>query len=183
MEGGLIPQLLKKIGIDPQMMTSSVAQLVRKLPAVSGSGRESGKIYVSQDTDRALTEAERIAERMKDEYVSVEHLFLGLLERPSRSMRKLFESFDLQKNKFLDALQTVRGNARVTSDNPEDTYDVLKKYGQDLTELARQQKLDPVIGRDGEIRNVIRILSRKTKNNPCPVSYTHLDVYKRQDDG
>ncbi|PWM36547.1 MAG: ATP-dependent chaperone ClpB [Clostridiales bacterium] len=166
-EGGLIPQLLKKIGIDPQMMTSSVAQLVRKLPAVSGSGRESGKIYVSQDTDRALTEAERIAERMKDEYVSVEHLFLGLLERPSRSMRKLFESFDLQKNKFLDALQTVRGNARVTSDNPEDTYDVLKKYGQDLTELARQQKLDPVIGRDGEIRNVIRILSRKTKNNPC----------------
>ncbi|TCL43019.1 ATP-dependent chaperone ClpB [Harryflintia acetispora] len=166
-ESGLIPQLLKKIGIDPQMMTSSVAQLVRKLPAVSGSGRESGKIYVSQDTDRALTEAERIAERMKDEYVSVEHLFLGLLERPSRSMRELFESFDLQKNKFLDALQTVRGNARVTSDNPEDTYDVLKKYGQDLTELARQQKLDPVIGRDGEIRNVIRILSRKTKNNPC----------------
>lgn len=165
-ENGLIIQLLKKMGIDPDMMLSSVMQLVDKLPGVTGSGRESGKIYVSSDTDRALAEAERAAGHMKDEFISVEHLFLGILEKPSREMRDLFHSFGVDKGKFLDALQSVRGNARVTSDSPEGTYDVLKKYGSDLTELARGQKLDPVIGRDSEIRNVVRILSRKTKNNP-----------------
>lgn len=165
-ENGLIAQLVKKIGINPEMMCSSVMQLISKLPGVTGSGRESGKIYVSSDVDRALTEAERTAERMKDEYVSVEHLFLGLLEKPSNTLRDLFAEFNITRDRFLDALQSVRGNTRVTSDTPEDTYDVLKKYGSDLTELARRQKLDPVIGRDNEIRNVIRILSRKTKNNP-----------------
>ncbi len=165
-ENGLIGELLKKMGIDPAMMLSSAMQLVEKLPGVSGGGRESGKIYVSADTDRALTEAERTAERMKDDYISVEHLFLGLTEKPSRALQELLHSFGVSKNRFLDALQAVRGNTRVTSDSPEDTYDVLKKYGSDLTGLARSQKLDPVIGRDNEIRNVIRILSRKTKNNP-----------------
>ncbi len=165
-QGGLIAELLKKMGLDPGMMLSSAMQLVDKLPGVTGSGRESGKIYVSSDTDRALAEAERAAERMKDEYVSVEHLFLGLLEKPGRALKELFSSFGVTKNGFLEALQSVRGNTRVTSDTPEDTYDVLKKYGSDLTEMARAQKLDPVIGRDSEIRNVIRILSRKTKNNP-----------------
>lgn len=165
-ENGLIAQLVKKIGINPEMMCSSVMQLISKLPGVTGSGRESGKIYVSSDVDRALTEAERTAERMKDEYVSVEHLFLGLLEKPRNTLRDLFTEFNITRDRFLDALQSVRGNTRVTSDTPENTYDVLKKYGSDLTELARHQKLDPVIGRDNEIRNVIRILSRKTKNNP-----------------
>ena len=165
-EGGLIAELLRKMGIDPAMMLSSAMQLIGKLPGVSGGGRESGKIYVSSDTDRALAEAERTAGRMKDEYVSVEHLFLGLIEKPSRALSELLRSFSFDKNRFLDALQSVRGNTRVTSDSPEDTYDVLKKYGSDLTGLARSQKLDPVIGRDNEIRNVIRILSRKTKNNP-----------------
>lgn len=166
-ENGLIAQLIKKMGAAPEMLQSSLLQLINSLPAVSGSGREPDRVYVSQDADRALAEAERIAGRMNDEYISVEHLFLGLLEKPSRAVRELFHSFKIDKNRFLDALQSVRGNTRVTGDNPEDTYDALSKYGADLVELAKNQKLDPVIGRDNEIRNVIRILSRKTKNNPC----------------
>ncbi|MEL7610747.1 MAG: ATP-dependent chaperone ClpB [Bacillota bacterium] len=165
-QGGLIPELLTKLGANKDAFVSAVLARVDALPAVTGPGREPDKIYISPDTDRALAAAEKIAERMKDEYVSVEHLFLGLLENPSRALAELFKSQSITKDGFLRALTTVRGNTRVTGDSPEDTYDVLQKYGQDLVALARAQKLDPVIGRDAEIRNVIRILSRKTKNNP-----------------
>lgn len=165
-ESGLIPQLLKKIGIDTQSFEQSLLFEVEKLSGVTGSGRKSGEVYISSEVDSALVLAEKTAGKMKDEFVSVEHIFLALLEKPNSAVKKVFEAFALDKNKFLAALQTVRGNTRVTSDSPEDTYDVLAKYGQDLVELARNQKLDPVIGRDSEIRNVIRILSRKTKNNP-----------------
>jgi len=136
------------------------------MPKVGGAGREMDKVYVSRDVDAALSEAEQLAERMKDEYVSVEHLFLAMIEKPNPAARRIFQSFGIEKSAYLSALQAVRGNARVTSDSPESTYDVLNKYGQELVELARRQKLDPVIGRDSEIRNVVRILSRKTKNNP-----------------
>ena len=135
------------------------------MPRVSGSGREAGKIYVSQEVDKLLTDAERKADHMKDEYVSVEHIMLTMLEHPG-SLKALFSRLGIEKNAFMNALQAVRGNTRVTSDAPESTYDVLSKYGSDLVELAKKNKLDPVIGRDSEIRNVIRILSRKTKNNP-----------------
>lgn len=165
-EGGLIAQLLKKIGIDQAMLLSTLQTEIGKISRVSGPGRESDKIYVSQEVDRALVQAEKQAQQMKDEYVSVEHIMLSLLETPNPALKRIFSAYSLDKNKFLGALMSVRGNARVTSDNPEETYDVLAKYGQDLVELARNQKLDPVIGRDNEIRNVIRILSRKTKNNP-----------------
>ena len=165
-EGGLIGQLLKKMEMDPASVEQAVRQEIDRIPRVSGPGRESGKIYVSQEVDRALVESEKIAERMKDEYVSVEHIMLALLENPNSAIKRVFNQFGLDKNKFLSALMSVRGNTRVTSDSPESTYDALKKYGSDLVELARNQKLDPVIGRDNEIRNVIRILSRKTKNNP-----------------
>ena len=163
---GLIGQMLKKMEVDPQAMSQAVLAEVQKLPRVTGPGREQGKIYVSQEVDRALVQAEQTADQMKDEYVSVEHLMLSLLEMPNQALKTIFRQFGLDKNKFLTALASVRGNTRVTSDSPEDTYDALKKYGSDLVELARNQKLDPVIGRDNEIRNVIRILSRKTKNNP-----------------
>ena len=163
---GLIAQLMKKMGADPGAMHQAAASAVEKLPGVSGPGREADKIYVSQDMSRALAAAEKLADSMKDEYVSVEHLMLALLEHPDAVVKEIFRSFRVEKNAFLKALAEVRGNTRVTSDSPEDTYDVLKKYGQDLVELAKAQKLDPVIGRDNEIRNVIRILSRKTKNNP-----------------
>ena len=165
-DNGLISQLLKKTGIDCDAFRQAVMTEIDKIPRVTGSGRENGKFYVAQDVDTALVAAEKLAEKMKDEFVSVEHLFLAVLGSPNKAMKKVFSTFSLDKNKFLAALQTVRGNTRVTSDTPEDTYDVLAKYGQDLVELAKNQKLDPVIGRDGEIRNVIRILSRKTKNNP-----------------
>ena len=165
-QGGLIPELLTKIGANKDAFASAVLARVDALPAVTGPGREPDKIYISPDTDRALSAAEKIAERMKDEYVSVEHLFLSLIENPSRALAELFKTGGITKDGFLRALTTVRGNTRVTGDSPEDTYDVLQKYGQDLVALARAQKLDPVIGRDAEIRNVIRILSRKTKNNP-----------------
>ncbi|MDD6175908.1 MAG: AAA family ATPase, partial [Firmicutes bacterium] len=165
-ENGLIAQLMKKMEIDPEQLEAAAMAEVEKLPRVTGSGRESGKVYVSGAVDSALVQAEQTAEKMKDEYVSVEHLFLALLEHPDDAAQKLFARFGVEKNKFLAALQSVRGNTRVTSDSPEDTYDALAKYGQDLVELARNHKLDPVIGRDSEIRNVIRILSRKTKNNP-----------------
>ncbi|MBC8584090.1 ATP-dependent chaperone ClpB [Youxingia wuxianensis] len=165
-EGGLIAQLLKKIGVDQAMLLSTLQTEIGKISRVSGPGRESDKIYVSQEVDRTLVQAEKQAQQMKDEYVSVEHIMLSLLETPNSALKRIFSAYSLDKNKFLGALMSVRGNARVTSDNPEETYDVLAKYGQDLVELARNQKLDPVIGRDNEIRNVIRILSRKTKNNP-----------------
>ena len=165
-QGGLIPELLTKIGANKDAFASAVLARVDALPAVTGPGREPDKIYISPDTDRTLSAAEKIAERMKDEYVSVEHLFLSLIENPSRALAELFKTGGITKDGFLRALTTVRGNTRVTGDSPEDTYDVLQKYGQDLVALARAQKLDPVIGRDAEIRNVIRILSRKTKNNP-----------------
>ncbi len=165
-ENGLIPQLLKKMSIDPQAVLRSVENQVAKLPGVTGPGREAGKIYVSTDVDAVLADAEKEASRMKDEYVSVEHIMLALLNRPNSSMRGIIQTFGIQKNNFLSALSSVRGNTRVTSDSPEETYDALTKYGQDLVELAKNHKLDPVIGRDSEIRNVIRILSRKTKNNP-----------------
>ena len=162
----LIAQLLKKMGKDPQAFMQAVKQEIDKMPGVTGSGREAGKIYIAQDVDMVLAKAEKIADSMKDEYVSVEHLTISLMENPNQHLKELFKLFDIQKNDFLQVLQQVRGNTRVTSDSPEDTYDVLKKYGHDLVEDARNKKLDPVIGRDDEIRNVIMILSRKTKNNP-----------------
>ena len=165
-ENGLIPELMKKMGVDADALRRELENRIDRMPGVSGPGREPGKIYVSGDVDRALSEAESEADRMKDEYVSVEHIFLALLEHPNQGLRELFRQFTIDKNNFLTALSAVRGNTRVTSDTPEETYDALGKYAQDLVQLARNQKLDPVIGRDSEIRNVIRILSRKTKNNP-----------------
>ena len=162
----LIAQLIKKMGKDPQALTQAVKQEIDKMPGVTGSGREAGKIYVAQDVDTVLAKAENIADSMKDEYVSVEHIMLSLLENPNRNLKEIFKLFDIRKNDFLKVLQEVRGNTRVTSDSPEGTYDVLKKYGHDLVEDAREKKLDPVIGRDSEIRDVMMILSRKTKNNP-----------------
>lgn len=165
-EGGLVGQLLTKMNIDAHQVNLKLKQMIEAMPRVTGPGRESGKIYISQDVDRVLVDSENTASRMKDEYVSVEHIVLSILDMPKQSIKKLFSYFGWEKNKFLDALSTVRGNTRVTGDSPESTYDVLSKYGSDLVELAKNNKLDPVIGRDSEIRNVIRILSRKTKNNP-----------------
>ena len=162
----LIAQLIKKMGKDPQALAQAVKQEIDKMPGVTGSGREAGKIYVAQDVDTVLAKAENIADSMKDEYVSVEHIMLSLMENPNRNLKEIFKLFDIRKNDFLKVLQEVRGNTRVTSDSPEGTYDVLKKYGHDLVEDAREKKLDPVIGRDSEIRDVMMILSRKTKNNP-----------------
>lgn len=159
-DGGLIPELLKKLGTEN--LRNSVRALIEKLSKVSGAS----DVYVSRDAEAALSAAEKRAESLRDEYISVEHLMLGLLDKPSSSLKKLFDANGITINKFLEVLAVVRGNARVTSDDPESTYDALKKYGTDLTALARDKKLDPVIGRDTEIRNVIRILSRKTKNNP-----------------
>ncbi len=167
-ENGLIPQLLTKMEVDPDNFKAAVTQSVNTIPKVSFSGgRQADSVYVSNDLDRSMTDAEECAKRMKDEYVSVEHIMLGMIDMPNSEMKKLFHTFNITRDEFLQVLQSVRGNATVTSQNPEETYDVLKKYGQDLVELARANKLDPVIGRDSEIRNVIRILSRKTKNNPC----------------
>ncbi|HPF88285.1 MAG TPA: ATP-dependent chaperone ClpB [Candidatus Limiplasma sp.] len=163
---GLIPQLLQKMGKDVGTLQARISTLIARMPKVTGSGRETDKIYIHSDLDRALNAAQEAAKQMKDEYISVEHLFIGLLKKPSPTMKQLWRDMDIDEHAFLAALQTVRGNTRVTSETPEDTYDVLAKYGQDLVELARNQKLDPVIGRDNEIRSVIRILSRKTKNNP-----------------
>ena len=163
---GLIPQLLKKMHVDCDAVQRAVAEKISRIPGVTGPGREAGKIYVSVDVDAVLTAAEKEADRMKDEYVSVEHIMLAILNRPNNAMKDVFQRFGIEKNAFLTALSSVRGNTRVTSDTPEETYDALSKYGQDLVELAKNHKLDPVIGRDDEIRNVIRILSRKTKNNP-----------------
>ena len=163
---GLIPQLLLKMGVPVENLQSQLKRAVDRFPHVSGPGREAGKIYVSSDVDQAFLAAEQQAESMKDDYVSVEHIFLALLSKPNAALKNLFQTFSIDKDRFLKTLAEVRGNTRVTSDSPESTYDALKRYGTDLVERARSQKMDPVIGRDDEIRNVIRILSRKSKNNP-----------------
>ena len=164
---GLIYEMLKKINPSADSLVHDLERAVDELPKVSGSGADPERIYVSAELDAALNEAEKQASMMKDDYTSVEHLMLGILKKPQENIKKLLSGYGINVDSFLGALKEVRGNQRVTTDNPEETYDVLKKYGSDLIELARQQKLDPVIGRDDEIRNVIRILSRKTKNNPC----------------
>ena len=161
LEDSLILKLVTKMGIQGDMMAGEVKQALEKLPKVSG-----GQLYISSDLNKVLLDGEDEAKAMGDEYVSVEHLFLALIKYPSKEVKNLFRMYNITREGFLQALSTVRGNQRVVSDNPEATYDTLEKYGYDLVERAREQKLDPVIGRDGEIRNVIRILSRKTKNNP-----------------
>ena len=163
---GFIPQLLSAMGMTVPSFSAAVKAEVERLPKVSGGGREADKVYVAQDVDRALKAAESAAQAMKDEYISVEHILLGLLDSANSRLKELFRTYQVNREAVMQALASVRGNQRVTSDNPEETYDALKKYGTDLVERARQNKLDPVIGRDDEIRNVIRILSRKSKNNP-----------------
>lgn len=165
-ENGLIPQLFSSMGADSEAIGQALERKISEFPKVTGSGREMNTVYVSSDVDACLNEAEKTAKNMRDDYVSTEHIVLALFETANRNISEIFKSFGLTKDGFLSALSKVRGNQQVRSDNPEDTYDVLKKYGQDLVELAKRNKLDPVIGRDAEIRNVIRILSRKTKNNP-----------------
>ena len=165
-DNSLIKELLKKMGTS-ENFEEGVKKSISKKPRMTGGSRPNDSIYVSQDVDQVLNDAEKIATKMKDEYVSVEHIMLALFDDANRDVKELFRTFNITKSAFLKALSSVRGNTRVTTDNPEETYDSLKKYGQDLVKLAREQKLDPVIGRDTEIRNVIRILSRKTKNNPC----------------
>ena len=162
LEDSLILKLITKMGIQGEMFTGEAGQALEKLPKVSGGGQ----LYISNDLNKVLINAEDEAKAMGDEYVSVEHLFLSLLKYPNQAMKNLFKMYGITRERFLQALSTVRGNQRVVSDNPEATYDTLNKYGYDLVERARDQKLDPVIGRDSEIRNVVRILSRKTKNNP-----------------
>ena len=164
-EGGLTRELLRKMNVTVESLEAAAKAELRKLPAVTGS-READKFYISAGVDAAFNAAESQAQAMKDEYVSVEHLFLGLLEAAEGAVKTLFQTYNITKEACLKALQSVRGNQRVTTDNPEGTYDALEKYGTDLVKRAREQKMDPVIGRDEEIRNVIRILSRKTKNNP-----------------
>ncbi len=164
-DGGLIPQLLRKMDVTVESLEAAAAAELRKIPAVTGS-RDADRFYITADVDAAFQKAEEEAKTMKDEFVSVEHLFLGLLETARGGVKTLFDTYRITKENVLKALQAVRGNQRVTTDNPEGTYDALEKYGTDLVKRAREQKMDPVIGRDEEIRNVIRILSRKTKNNP-----------------
>lgn len=165
-ENGLIPQLFEKVGVSKETAVRDLEQQIHQLPSVTGSGRKADSVYIAQDVDMVLTDAEKQADKMRDAYVSVEHLMLSLFDHANADMKKLFQKWNLKKADFMKALMAVRGNQQVTGQNPEETYDVLKKYGQDLVQLARNNKLDPVIGRDSEIRNVIRILSRKTKNNP-----------------
>ena len=164
-EGGLIPQLLKKSGVDTDNMLALLDSAIGKIPAVSGSGREPDKIYISPVTDKIFNEAERLASSMRDEYVSVEHIMLAIFDHATDEIKQIFRSLGITKDSFLTELKKVKTD-RVTSDEPENTYDALSKYGFDLVQRAKEQKLDPVIGRDNEIRNVIRILSRKSKNNP-----------------
>ena len=164
---GIAEDLVKRAGASADVLLAELSSAVSSLPGMKGGSVEADRLYVSRELEAALAHAEKIASSMQDEYVSVEHIMLALLEKPSDKMKKIFKNAGLEKRAFEKAVKDLRGNTRVTSDNPEGTYDVLKKYGQDLTELARNQKLDPVIGRDDEIRHAIRILSRKTKNNPC----------------
>ncbi len=165
-DGGLIPQLMVKMNVDADDILAEADGFISKMPRVSGPGREAGKVYVSQAVDKALIKAQQEADKMNDDYISVEHLMLGIVSTASDNVKSLFKKYGINNSSFLAALQTVRSHSRVTSDMPENTYDSLNKYGYNLVEKAREQKLDPVIGRDNEIRNVIRILSRKTKNNP-----------------
>ena len=160
-DDGLIPQLLARMNVPVSSLKEKVLQEISKFPKVTG-----GERYLARQTAEVIEEGEKQADKMKDSFVSVEHLFLGLLDKADGVLKKLFKEFSIEQNAFMQALATIRGNQRVTSENPEDTYDVLNKYGSELVEKARAQKIDPVIGRDEEIRNVVRILSRKTKNNP-----------------
>ena len=162
----LIPQLLGKCGVSADALRAALNDAVGRIARVSGAGREVDKVYISADLEKALVEAEARAKQMSDEYLSVEHVWMGVCAKPNARVKDILKRLGYDEKAFLKALSDVRGATRVTSDNPEETYDALKKYGSDLVELARKNKLDPVIGRDSEIRNVIRILSRKTKNNP-----------------
>ena len=164
-EEGLIPGCVERCGVSASTLKNSVQDLVEALPKVSGVTAD--RIYSTQELEAAMNEAESIATKMQDEYISVEHLMLGIIDKATGKLKQTLQASGVTYQKFMEVLKDVRGNQKVTSDNPEETYDVLKKYGSDLTEMARNQKLDPVIGRDDEIRNVVRILSRKTKNNPC----------------
>ncbi len=168
-EGSLTTQLLKKMDISAEAVTAAAESAVAGLPKVTGSGRKPDTVYLARSVDNALIEAENQAKQMGDEYVSVEHIVLSLIQMADSVMAKIFSQYKIDSQSFMTALASVRGNAKVTSQNPEETYDVLRKYGSDLTDLARNNKLDPVIGRDSEIRNIIRILSRKTKNNPVVI--------------
>ncbi len=165
-DGGLVPQLLERMDITVPSVMAATKELVAKLPTAIGSAREVDKVYINRDVDTALTEAESVAGRMRDEFISVEHILLGLIAKANGRMKKLLDTYHITAEGCLKTLQTIRGTARVTTDNPEGTYDALAKYGTDLIKQAREKKTDPVIGRDEEIRNVIRILSRKSKNNP-----------------
>ena len=165
-QDGLIPRLFSKMDVEVDQALEIIEGYIRKIPGVSGPGREPDKVYVAQSVDKILIEAEKQAKDFRDEYVSAEHILLAYFEKPTNSTREIFRILQVDKNKFLLALKAVRSSGKVVSDNPEATYEALEKYGYDLVERARQQKLDPVIGRDNEIRSVIRILSRKTKNNP-----------------
>ena len=164
-EEGLTPQLLRNMGVTPESLDSAARSMVEKLPKVSG-GAAADRMYLSADLDKTLRSAQEQSKAMKDDYVSVEHLFLALLDTANRELKNLFSTYRITREDCLKALQAIRGNQRVTTDSPEGTYDALNKYGTDLVKRARTQAMDPVIGRDEEIRNVIRILSRKTKNNP-----------------
>ena len=164
---GLVGEIIKSIGASPETLLSKTEEEISKMPKISGSGYDPNNIYISQELNKALTAAEKQANKMQDDYVSVEHILLGLIENPNDTVGRLLREQNITEPRVLEALKSIRGNQKVKSDNPEDTYDVLKKYGTDLVQRAREHKLDPVIGRDEEIRNVIRILSRKTKNNPC----------------
>jgi ATP-dependent Clp protease ATP-binding subunit ClpB len=166
-EDSLVKELLKKMNVNVEAFENEIRNKVEGKARMTGGARQAGNIYVAQDVDELLSNSENLAEKMNDDYVSVEHIMISMIDNPNRELKEIFKKFGIDKNKFLKALSEVRGNTRVTTDSPESTYDALKKYGQDLVALAKAQKLDPVIGRDSEIRNVIRILSRKTKNNPC----------------
>lgn len=165
-ENSLIKELLKKMNVNDEFDNAIVREIKNK-PSMHSNARQMNNVYISKDTDEVLTSAQNTAKQMQDEYVSVEHIMLGLIDKANSQLKQLFRTFNINKDSFLKVLSEVRGNTRVTTDNPEGTYNVLKKYGTNLVEMAKKQKLDPVIGRDDEIRNVIRILSRKTKNNPC----------------
>jgi len=165
-DGGLVPQLIKRMGISLESFEAAVEQALEKLPRVTGSGREAGKYYIARSVDDSLNKAEELADSMKDDFVSVEHLLLALIDTADNTLKKLFQTYNITREACLQTLQTIRGAQRVTTDNPENTYEALEKYGTDLVKRAREKKMDPVIGRDDEIRNVVRILSRKTKNNP-----------------
>ena len=164
---GLVGEVMRSVGASPEDMIAELDRLIAQFPKAGGSGYDPSRIYISASLDKALTEAEKQAGKMKDDYISVEHVLLGILEYPTDNVKALFRAQNVTSAAVLEALRKIRGNQKVTSDNPEDTYNVLKKYGTDLVARARERKLDPVIGRDEEIRHVIRILSRKTKNNPC----------------